>query len=235
MEIIDLGDDGRVHRVRFLGVVYRRYPAAKQSSDRNYFRAGPGDIGKGRSYLHRDVWVSANGAIPDGHEIDHEDGNPLNNELPNLRLLTSEEHAAKHRESGRQRCIARIANMPADRRAAMLAAAAAWHKSEEGRAWHREHGKRVAAGMADVRSACEHCGGEYTTKANRRTVSKYCTNSCKAAARRESGADDEVRPCHQCGFGFMCNRYAYVKFCGRVCARAARRARSKPGVQPHGG
>lgn len=38
---------------------------------------------------HRLIWILVNGEIPDGMEIDHQDGDGLNNRLDNLRLVTS--------------------------------------------------------------------------------------------------------------------------------------------------
>ncbi|WP_179090910.1 HNH endonuclease [Burkholderia pseudomallei] len=47
----------------------------------------------GRVYfLHRIAWVLHNGPVPDGFEIDHRDGNPLNNALTNLRLATKSQN-----------------------------------------------------------------------------------------------------------------------------------------------
>lgn len=43
---------------------------------------------KKRYYVHRIIWEVFNGSIPIGYEIDHIDGNPNNNQILNLRLLT---------------------------------------------------------------------------------------------------------------------------------------------------
>ncbi|WQZ01618.1 NHN endonuclease [Klebsiella phage Adeo] len=42
---------------------------------------------------HIRVWEAANGPIPDGYYIDHIDGNPLNDELSNLRLALPKENS----------------------------------------------------------------------------------------------------------------------------------------------
>lgn len=43
--------------------------------------------------LHRLVWETFNGEIPQGMQIDHEDGHPENNCLDNLRLATAKENS----------------------------------------------------------------------------------------------------------------------------------------------
>lgn len=44
---------------------------------------------KGKRYLtHRLIWILFNGNIPDKYEIDHIDGDTLNNDLNNLRCVT---------------------------------------------------------------------------------------------------------------------------------------------------
>jgi hypothetical protein len=48
--------------------------------------------------LHREVMESMLGhAIPDGYEVDHKDGNPLNSIRPNLRLATRAENVRNTR------------------------------------------------------------------------------------------------------------------------------------------
>lgn len=43
--------------------------------------------------LHRLVWETFCGEIPEGMQIDHIDGNPANNKLDNLRLVTPKENS----------------------------------------------------------------------------------------------------------------------------------------------
>lgn len=232
MEIELLSETDRVVRVRFRGVVYRRYPRAKQSSDRNYFRPGPGDVLAGRSYLHRDLWVAHRGPIPNGYEIDHRDGNPLNNALDNLQLLTADDHRRRHLADHSARTRARLARRP-DHLAAMLAGAAAWHGSDAGREWHRGHARRVAAAQPSVALVCEVCKREFRVKRYAAGRTRFCGNNCKATARRRSGADNEQRTC-PCGAMFSCNRYLPTRHCSRSCARRHAAAGPVAGVQPDG-
>ncbi len=48
-------------------------------------------------YVHRMVWESAHGPIPEGYELHHRNGDKRDNRLENLELLTPAEHAARHR------------------------------------------------------------------------------------------------------------------------------------------
>lgn len=163
-----------------------------------------------RERLHRYVWGHEAGPIPPGFEVHHIDGDKANNDIDNLCLLTARAHRVLHasdedlKEKSRENI--RLHAQPA---------AVKWHGSEEGRAWHSEHAKRVVANLEPRTFVCEHCGKEFSALPI--GVHKFCSNACKAAARRASGADDEIRVCEICGKEFATNKYSDARFCSRKC------------------
>lgn len=55
------------------------------------------DYPKGKlQYIHRLLYLSFIGEIPKGYEIDHIDGNPRNNNIFNLQIITRRENIHKH-------------------------------------------------------------------------------------------------------------------------------------------
>ena len=54
-------------------------------------------IGGHKYRAHRLIWVFFNGAIPEGKQIDHADGNRLNNRIENLRIASHAENV-RHRK-----------------------------------------------------------------------------------------------------------------------------------------
>lgn len=50
--------------------------------------------------VHRIIWESFNGPVPEGYEINHIDGNPHNNALDNLELTTHKENCRKANHRG---------------------------------------------------------------------------------------------------------------------------------------
>lgn len=66
------------------------------SNRRQYYQVGLYQLnGKKRDlkYVHRLVWEAYNGPIPDKMTIDHIDGNPANNHIDNLRLVTRSDNS----------------------------------------------------------------------------------------------------------------------------------------------
>ncbi|MFH1370385.1 MAG: HNH endonuclease [Planctomycetota bacterium] len=49
-----------------------------------------------RDYLHRDIWQSVNGEIPEGHDIHHKDNDKTHNILSNFELITKSEHSSMY-------------------------------------------------------------------------------------------------------------------------------------------
>jgi hypothetical protein len=142
----------------FNGRKYYRYPESKRRTPRVYFY-------NGKNYLHRDVWESIHGKIPEGHHIHHMDENPLNNEIENLECVSAHDHMSrKHTKT------------------------AEWHASEKFKAMWAETRKKAAMFHANLREnpvekTCQGCGKKYTTVNFK--ISKYCSNKCVVAAYKK--------------------------------------------------
>ena len=82
-------------------------PQRATQSKKGYYqvRLFNGEYQKGKLYyIHRLVWETFKGEIPNGYEIDHMDANTFNNNIENLQLLTRRENNHKHSKKrwGRQ-------------------------------------------------------------------------------------------------------------------------------------
>ena len=201
----------------FLGIPYYRKPSGYYKSDHKKH---------GGKYMHRAVWAHFNGEIQSGCHVHHKDGDRANNDISNLELLAAAEHVRGHaienHASNQERMLRGIA--------AAQQAARAWHASEEGREWHREHGKDSWIGRETESRVCRVCGKSYQLLKG--TAKRgFCSPSCQQKARRESGVDDVDRACAVCGTTFRVNRYSRTKTCGHSCWRAALSASRR--VRPH--
>lgn len=176
----------RTESVVFNGYTYNRYPDSPRLALRRYYQR------TGGYNLHRAVWEYHNGPIPDGYHVHHKDGNYDNNDISNLECLSPQEHFAEHYQytsefNSRQDQL--------DHLAEIRVLASEWHKSEEGREWHRqvsakaflpggaayEAKKRKAAERAanPVVRICDECGTEFASVSGKATL---CGNAC--ASRR---------------------------------------------------
>lgn len=145
----------------------------KKESDRRYYR-GWVDINEKitKTYLHRYVWEKYNGSIPKGFHIHHIDGNFSNNDISNLECKERSTHLSDHQihKSERLKEIAIKTLLENSYKASE------WHKSEEGRKWHREHAQKALFGEERT-IICEGCGKEFTTRCKIKV--KYCSRRCK--------------------------------------------------------
>lgn len=154
----------------FDGGLYRLWP-----SERYYTRGG--------KKLHREAWRQAFGDIPRGCHIHHRDGDPANNRIGNLECLPASEHLSlTWRESkGTRKKGEHFTD-------AARAAAADWHRSPEGRLWHKRHAERSQSWTKWKREPrnCDQCGIEFEALVRKSGRSQiYCTSVCKSAAYRE--------------------------------------------------
>ena len=221
-------ESGKAVVIEYNGTKYRRYPNAKQTSDRKYYIAGIVERMHGKDYLHRQIYRDFHGPIPEGYHVHHIDEDTENNHPANLRAITKEDHAKHHAET-----------LSPERRALYaeiivkygVPKAKEWHRSPEGRAWHSLHAKEIVKNRKKISLQCQKCGKQYecfyTSK------NKFCVNNCKSAARRDSGADDESRNCKSCGAEFKCNRYAVKQFCSCSCRFRKKNKPDCSGLQSH--
>lgn len=155
-----------------------------QYFDGGLYRVWPGEkyLSRGGKKLHRDVWAGAFGDIPRGCHIHHRDSNPANNQLDNLECIPAKEHMALTFENSREDRAARGWFTDGARDAA-----ADWHRSEEGRLWHKRHAKRAKGWLKWKREEkpCPQCGKLFNALVRKSGAAQiYCHPNCKAAAYR---------------------------------------------------
>lgn len=170
---------------------------------------------KSTVYMHRYVWEFHHGEIPDGFHVHHKDGDKANNHLSNLELISSSDHSKMHSKE-------RLEKDPTWWKSGLekaRLAAADWHSSDAGIAFHKELGKLSWVGRGSVEWNCIRCAKPFTTLIGAVKNGKgYCSGYCKTAYRIESGIDDEKRHCVICNAEFEINKYVKKKTCTKVCA-----------------
>ncbi|TWW10239.1 hypothetical protein LABALGLTS371_15270 [Dellaglioa algida] len=171
-----------------------------------------------RKRLHRYVWEYYNGRIPEGCHIHHLDHDKSNNDITNLQLMKHGEHATLHGlERAKLQRKEIIRNLNENARPAAIE----WHKSDEGRKWHKKHYESTKEKLHQIKKfECEDCGEEF--EAQDTGVNRFCSNKCKSKWRRKSGLDDVIRECVYCGEEFKVNKYRKTKTCSRSCANRQR-------------
>ncbi len=124
----------------YRGIKFTRYPEAKAVGARNYFKG----FANGKHIkLHVYKWQCEKGEIPAKHHIHHKDGNSTNNEIDNLECLSAKKHLQHHYENKTEEQKKRLKENLITK---AIPASKEWHRSSEGRAWHREHAAKTFFG-----------------------------------------------------------------------------------------
>ena len=185
--------------------------------------------GRNRRYpmrLHVYIWRKHNGEVPKGYHVHHIDENKDNNDISNLTLVSAFDHLHLH---GVEKSDLARENM----KRVASPAAAKWHKSEAAKQTHvdiyNKHTRDMW--MAPVEKVCEICGKTYTVNHATAYKSKYCSNACKATARRRSSVDKIEVPCSICGKPRFINKYSKATVC-KDCMWTARRLHQQKVQQP---
>lgn len=200
------------------GVVFRRYPESKHESHRRYYSPNGTHRAKGIGAYHQELWKSHYGPIPEGYEIHHRDGNPLNNDISNLECVTPKAHRQLHVEAGTFNSAAVKANLSRIR-----PLASAWHRSEAGREWHRKHAAVSIAIIPKVELCCSECGVKFISRpvaSARPDGARFCSQACTARTRRREKRQAVAKTCQQCGKEFL--GFPRVKTCSRECGAQMR-------------
>lgn len=154
----------------FDGGLYRKWP-----NESYYTRGG--------KKLHRDVWRQAFGEIPEKCHIHHKDSNTSNNAISNLECLQDSDHWKQTHADRKARGHKTTFNESAREKAA------AWHKSEEGKLWHKRHAERVQSWTKwkRVEKDCPICNKKFDgIERKNGHEQKYCSPNCKATAYRRN-------------------------------------------------
>ena len=217
--------------IEFNGIIFRRYPKSKRWADAMYFRPHAMHIKNGVEALHREIWKSVNGPIPEGYHIHHKDGNPLNNDISNLDCMPGPEHMSKHgpdtkSEEHRDQLRRRLEDARQDGKNHE------WLRTDAGRAKMRQNAVEQWENKPLTTKICEMCGKEYQTPFP--TRSKYCSPACETK-KRNTTVYLEERICPQCGKPFTVARHSRQIRCSRECYADYARGRAKPRVRSNRG
>lgn len=137
--------------------------------------------------LHVAVWEDANGAVPEGYEIHHIDGNKSNNTLENLQCLTIAEHRQLHAKKNHE--TGAFATQTYSK--TCLECGREFVTTIQTQKFCSKRCRLVyPKSKGAVIRVCEVCGKEFKTARNRK--SRYCSGKCANDGVGKSKFSDET-------------------------------------------
>lgn len=103
--------------------------------------------------------------------------------------------------------------------------ASAWHRSEDGKARHREIGFVAWENFKPTEMRCDQCSSTFMSR-NLNKIERFCTNACKSAWRRDQKLDHINKTCAACGCTYFASKYARAPTCSRICGQNLRYGRT---------
>ena len=179
------------------GIVYTKYEG------RHYYNPNGTYIKNGYAALHRQVWIDANGDIPQGHHIHHIDHDQDNNDISNLQCIEAGTHQRLHGHLQKDEVQAKLKE---------------WRESDEGKATLRENAVKMRERTPERKLACKHCKKSFVTKSS---TAIYCGQDC--ADHTHIGKIK--KSCPVCKKTFWTKKHSYkeVKTCSGSCGWVLRR------------
>ena len=182
----------------------------RKDTKTGYYLASKPINGK-RLRLHVYVWESNNGKVPAKYQVHHMDKDKQNNEPENFELRPIKDHLSLHAteitEVQREKRLKNILEKA-------IPAAREWHGTKVGLDWHKEHYEQMKDKFYVRRVyVCAACGKSF---ASTKIESRFCTNACKSAWRRKSGADNVTKLCELCGGEYIADKYVKSTRC-KLC------------------
>ena len=202
--------------IRYKGETFRR-------RNGKYFYSDKHKVGDESRALHRRIWEDAYGPIPPNHVIHHLDGDIDNNDLDNLSIMNGSVHREYHMLKDLRNDRIYEERLKALQKA--QEAAKEWHRSEEGKKFHAELGRKSWDNKKKqpCLQPCKECGADYETFFPTRT--KFCSRACQRADsnRRWRKVKRYGGDCVMCGKTFKTGN-PEQKTCSRSCGMKNRHA-----------
>jgi hypothetical protein len=149
------------------GIRFTRYPEAAKRNHRLYFQ---GLVNGKRESLHRYLYSTRVGHIPDGYIVHHANGNSADNRIENLTLMERGLHQSMH--AANLWATADEAKRKRMQPEAYSEKKFAWHRSAEGRKAMSERAKNQYRETI----TCQLCG---TVAEVKRKGALYCSAKCR--------------------------------------------------------